>query len=272
MDVVCELNELVAFLKENGYNEVTMQSLFEMKELVAKDFPATIGKYMIKLESIKITERRALKQIPDTIGNLSELRILDLSYNWLCSLPQSIGNLSKLRMLNLGGNNLGSLPIELAQLTALEELNLFGNGCNSNNHEMTDFFPILHKLQSLNKLFLWHGGSHPDTEKYERLIREYVMKHFVAEKRFYKMSDVINYMTGLEKAQEIEEGRKKKEQEINNEEKKKEEDLAKKLFSMNYINRKVVVLKTIKDVMNTLYANEQTDLVRAVMLELTDWI
>lgn len=60
--------------------------------------------------------------IPENIGNLKALRLLNLANNALsCHIPPSLGNLSNLESLDLSHNNLsGEIPTELLQLTFLE--------------------------------------------------------------------------------------------------------------------------------------------------------
>ncbi|XVF81439.1 hypothetical protein PTKIN_Ptkin15bG0155000 [Pterospermum kingtungense] len=59
--------------------------------------------------------------IPQNIGNLKALRLLNLSNNALsCHIPPSLGNLSNLESLDLSHNNLsGGIPTELLQLNFL---------------------------------------------------------------------------------------------------------------------------------------------------------
>ena len=47
-----------------------------------------------------------LTTLPDTIGNLSQLKELYLFYNNLTTLPDTIGNLSQLNVLYIDNNNL----------------------------------------------------------------------------------------------------------------------------------------------------------------------
>lgn len=68
-----------------------------------------------------------LKQIPDSIGQLSALECLDCSFNKLTSLPESIGQLAALTELNCSNNFLKSLPESLGQLMALTELDCSNN-------------------------------------------------------------------------------------------------------------------------------------------------
>ncbi|KAG5550617.1 hypothetical protein RHGRI_015534 [Rhododendron griersonianum] len=65
-------------------------------------------------------------EIPDTVGDLKSLYVLNLSHNSLTgSIPSSVGNLTQLGSLDLSWNKLdGSIPVTLARLTFLAVLNL----------------------------------------------------------------------------------------------------------------------------------------------------
>lgn len=65
-----------------------------------------------------------LTELPDSIGQLTNLRTLSLSSNRLTSLPESIGQLTQLRTLRLNSCPLTSLPESIGQLTNLAELSL----------------------------------------------------------------------------------------------------------------------------------------------------
>ena len=66
--------------------------------------------------------------IPISLGNLSNLEALDLSFNQLSgSIPSSLGALSNLVNLWLRENQLsGSIPISLGNLSNLQVLSLSG--------------------------------------------------------------------------------------------------------------------------------------------------
>ncbi|KAJ8770822.1 hypothetical protein K2173_021737 [Erythroxylum novogranatense] len=82
----------------------------------------TCGRRHKRVTSLNITEKNLVGAISPYIGNLSFLRILDLSNNSFTSeIPQEVGNLLRLRFLRLTGNILGGdIPTNLSHCTKLE--------------------------------------------------------------------------------------------------------------------------------------------------------
>ena len=81
--------------------------------------------------------------IPQALGNLTNLRHLDLSGNQLTAIPEALGNLTNLQHLDLSGNQLTAIPEALGNLTNLQHLDLSGN-------QLTG--PIPEALGQLNSL------------------------------------------------------------------------------------------------------------------------
>jgi internalin A len=69
----------------------------------------------------------AISSLPRQIGELSHLKVLDLSHNSLESLPKEIGNLTNLEILDLRNNKLEYLPIEICLLKKLKSLYVSSN-------------------------------------------------------------------------------------------------------------------------------------------------
>src|SRR5262245_32753462 len=68
--------------------------------------------------SLKLTE------LPESLGQLTQLQALNLSSNRLTSLPEWLGQLTQLQSLDLSINQLTTLPEQLGQLTKLQWLRL----------------------------------------------------------------------------------------------------------------------------------------------------
>lgn len=63
-----------------------------------------------------------LTEIPEEVGLLTNLKVLDLSANSLKSLPNSIGFLNSLEEINLTKNSLTELPKTLGGLPHLKSI------------------------------------------------------------------------------------------------------------------------------------------------------
>jgi class 3 adenylate cyclase len=87
---------------------------------------------LTQLEHLTIQNNR-LTELPDSLGQLTQLRYLDISgeatpgNNPLIKLPESIGQLTQLRHLKASGNRLAELPESLGQVTHLRDLELRSN-------------------------------------------------------------------------------------------------------------------------------------------------
>ncbi|MCL4202324.1 MAG: leucine-rich repeat domain-containing protein [Pirellulaceae bacterium] len=89
------------------------------------ELPEWLGQ-LTQLQSLDLSENR-LTALPEWLGQLTQLKSLDLSNNQLTALPESLGQLTQLQLLDLGGNHLTALPESLGQLTQLQTLRLFAN-------------------------------------------------------------------------------------------------------------------------------------------------
>jgi hypothetical protein len=71
-----------------------------------------------------------LTELPESLGQLTQLQTLYLQSNQLTGLPESLGQLTQLQTLNLFSNQLRTLPKNLGLLHNLRELQAFDNWLN----------------------------------------------------------------------------------------------------------------------------------------------
>ena len=95
----------------------------------------TIGGTPGRVQAVELRRRGLTGQIPAELSDLSKLRSLDLTGNYLTGLtgaiPGALGALASLERLSLSLNRLsGEIPAELGSLHQLEYLSLVGNDLN----------------------------------------------------------------------------------------------------------------------------------------------
>lgn len=103
--------------------KITIPKLSEWKTLGRSGTPVGFfveNGHITKLNLIDLK----LTELPDSMGDLKELRILDLRCNLLKKLPESFQNLSNLREFYLGANQFTSLPEWFDNLRNLRILSL----------------------------------------------------------------------------------------------------------------------------------------------------
>lgn len=87
-------------------NKITSISI---KEKGLKKIPESIDGRFIKLFQI-ILDKNQISNIPESIGEIDQLKYIHISNNKLVSLPKSIGNLKNIELFYAYSNEIKSLP------------------------------------------------------------------------------------------------------------------------------------------------------------------
>lgn len=97
-------------------------------------------------EELTINNYDFVAVVPDTIGNLTNLKRLNIFYNPIRALPPAVGNLTSLETIRIQNTLLTSLPSTLANNYNLVDISLQGNKIS----HLPDIFDSMQKLQTLN--------------------------------------------------------------------------------------------------------------------------
>ena len=97
----------------------------DLSGMALTELPETLGN-LTQLTSLNLHSNQ-LTTLPETLGNLTQLTSLDLRDNQLTTLPETLGNLTQLTTLYLLSNQLTTLPETLGNLTQLTTLDLDDN-------------------------------------------------------------------------------------------------------------------------------------------------
>ncbi|PAV84723.1 hypothetical protein WR25_10144 [Diploscapter pachys] len=116
------------YLEEHGefYSPLRVSSLnLSQNHFIRID---GIGRFanLVRLEILYLGGNR-LKEVPATIGRLSNLTSLVLCDNILETIPSTLGQLTNLESLSLHNNLLRTLPTEIIKLQNLQQLSLRNN-------------------------------------------------------------------------------------------------------------------------------------------------
>ncbi len=113
------------------------------------DMPEEI-RYMFSLKAIVQYSRKSctqLKSIPNAIGELQHLEVIEVCRGKLTTLPDTFGGLQSLQSLDLAHNQIIALPTSFGNLKKLEKLSLYDNKLTSFPHHVLN-------LPNLCELFL----------------------------------------------------------------------------------------------------------------------
>ena len=140
--------------QRSGATELDLNG-WESPSLRLTELPESLGQ-LTQLQSLNLSGNR-LTTLPDWLNHLIQLRALNLSGNRLTTLPKWLGQFRQLGTLNLSSNLLTALPESLGQLNELQTLHLSSNRLKA----LPDSLGQLSQLHTLNLSF--NGKLHfPD--------------------------------------------------------------------------------------------------------------
>ena len=131
-----------------------------LNNLTAKKLSEFCNKFaqLKNLDFLYINLKDSLSNIPNGIGNFSNLKSLTIRGFGLTSLPKTIGNLENLTSLDISGNQLTSLPETIGNLENLTDLNI-------DHNQLTSLPESIGNLKKLTRLETWNNQltSLPET-------------------------------------------------------------------------------------------------------------
>jgi len=101
-----------------------------LKENLLEELPDRLHKSLPLLSNMYL-HRNNILRLPEDLGNMQSLTVLDLSKNHLKDVPESIKNLSALKTLDLSHNQLTELDENIFKISSIEYLVAVGNQIKS---------------------------------------------------------------------------------------------------------------------------------------------
>ena len=128
------------------------------------ELPESFGQ-LTQLRELNLSVNK-LTVLPEIIGQFTQLYFLNLTSNKLSELPESIHQLTELRLLWISDNNFLRFPEQICQFTLLEDLSVGGN----NFGEIPD--SSFTKLKNLQNLAFGFSGKSSSFKELPLAVRE----------------------------------------------------------------------------------------------------
>ncbi len=127
----------------------------DLRSMKLTELPDSLGQ-LTQLTSLNLSDNQ-LTALPDSLGQLTQLTYLSLSYNQLLEIPDWIGNLILIEKLVIHANQIKDLPDSLGKLAKLREFHL---GADRGN-PLGKIPKCIKQLKALE--ILWVGSAKLDS-------------------------------------------------------------------------------------------------------------
>lgn len=151
-------------------------------------FPSGLDKFPV-LQKLSVRGQARCASVPEEVGKLKNLQMLDLSETGAKTLPDSFGAMSGLRHLYLSGNAMTNFPVQVCALEGLGYLNLDRNEIASIPDEVGQMKGLKWLRLNFNKLQSLPAGA-AELKNVKRL--------YLRGNSFTNFPKVILEMTSLE--------------------------------------------------------------------------
>ena len=135
----------LTWIKEN-IQKLKELKIYEPSKIRLTAFPGLLCQYLPNLQHLVLSCNQ-LVTLPEEIGNLRELRILNLRDNSIGHLPASVGQLDKLWHLNLAQNSSCIVPLNIERIPHLTQLLLGGS--------FTKVPDRFYEMRSIEQIDIW---------------------------------------------------------------------------------------------------------------------
>jgi hypothetical protein len=141
-----EAEKKIVEARRSGATELDLSDRWDSGSPKLTELPESLGQ-LTQLQSLDLGDNQ-LTVLPEWLGQLTQLRSLRLSKNQLTVLPEWLGQLTQLQLLYIGSNRLASLPQSLGRLAKLQQLQIGGN-------QFGEIPEVLRVLSQLKELYLY---------------------------------------------------------------------------------------------------------------------
>jgi len=143
-------NMLERFPEKNFCYWMTEVKRWKISQNRLRVLPEEIG-YMFKMEILEADSNK-LESIPSDIGKMTALQRLDISNNHLTLLPESLGQCQSLRYFYAHSNNLQLLPASIGGCFRLEYIDVSRNRIRELPEDMGQLVSLVHLDLNTNRI------------------------------------------------------------------------------------------------------------------------